>query len=160
MQADIYQASDHRPDRDLQNDGGHFTDKSDEAGLLARAGNSMGVAAADLTGSGGLDYVTHITDPGRRFGSNTGNTLMVSQLAGDETSFRNDADARGIVDTAWGWGTAFVDADLDGALDLYAVQGMREFVGEGRQAHRACHGEAVHERRHGDVLHRRRRHRL
>ena len=129
-QADIYQASDHRPDRFYVNQGGHFRDSSEEAGLLSRAGNSMGVAAADLTGSGGLDlYVTQITDPGRRFGTNTGNTLMVSRPDGEATSFRDDAGSRGIVDSAWGWGTAFVDANLDGALDIYAVQGMREFVG-------------------------------
>lgn len=129
-QADIYQASDHRPDRFYVNDGGRFTDMSDDAGLLDRKGNSMGVAAADLTGSGGLDlYITQITDPGHRFGSNSGNTLMVSRPGGDATLFRDDAGSRGIVDTAWGWGTAFVDADLDGALDIYAVQGMREFVG-------------------------------
>ena len=130
--ADIYQASDHRPDRFFVNLGGTFTDNTDESGLLDRAGNSMGVAAADLTGSGGLDlYVTHITDPGRRFGTNTGNTLMVSTPGGETTTFRNDAAARGVLDTAWGWGTAFVDADLDGDLDIFAVQGMRELVGEG-----------------------------
>lgn len=129
-QADIYQASDHRPDRFFVNDGGHFTDMTEDAGLLGRAGNSMGVAAADLSGSGGLDlYITQITDPGHRFGSNSGNTLMVSRPSGDATAFRDDAGSRGIVDTAWGWGTAFVDADLDGALDIYSVQGMREFVG-------------------------------
>jgi hypothetical protein len=127
---DIYQASDHRPDRFYLNEGAHFVDKTDEAGLLTRAGNSMGVAAADLTGSGGLDlYVTQITDPGHRFGTNSGNTLMVSRPSGDVTTFGEDAGSRGIVDTAWGWGTAFVDADLDGDLDIYAVQGMREFVG-------------------------------
>ena len=126
---DLYQASDHRPDRFFVNEGGHFVDRSEESGTLARAGNSMGVAAADLTGSGGLDlYITQITDPGRRFGSNTGNTLMVSRPAGKSTTFADEAGSRGILDTAWGWGTAFVDANLDGALDIFAVQGMREFV--------------------------------
>jgi hypothetical protein len=129
-QPDIYQASDHRPDRFFVNDAGHFRDMSDDAGLLNRTGNSMGVAAADLTGSGGLDlYITQITDPGHRFGSNSGNTLMVSRPSGPETAFQDDAGSRRILDTAWGWGTAFVDADLDGDLDIYAVQGMREFVG-------------------------------
>lgn len=132
--ADLYQASDHRPDRFYVNLGGTFTDMTEESGLLSRAGNSMGVAAADLTGAGGLDvYITHITDPTRRFGTNIGNTLMVNRPAGDGTTFTNDAAARGILDTAWGWGTAFVDADLDGDLDIYAVQGMRELVGEGEE---------------------------
>ena len=49
---------------------------------------------------------------------------------GRGTTFTNDAEARGILDTAWGWGTAFVDADLDADLDLFAVQGMRAFVGD------------------------------
>ena len=31
---------------------------------------------------------------------------------------------------AWGWGTAFVDMDGDGCADLYAVQGMRAFIGD------------------------------
>ena len=45
--------------------------------------------------------------------------------------FTNDATSHGIADTAWGWGTAFVDMDGDGAQDLYTAQGMREFVGNG-----------------------------
>ena len=35
----------------------------------------------------------------------------------------------GIADTGWGWGTAFTDMNLDGNLDLYAAQGMQEFIG-------------------------------
>lgn len=128
---DIYQASDHRPDRFFENRGdGTFRDRSREAGILGRAGNSMGVTAADLSGGGSLDlYITQITDPGRRFGNNSGNTLMISRRDGDgTTTFQDDAVARGIEDTAWGWGTAFVDADLNGTLDLFSVQGMRQFV--------------------------------
>ena len=129
--ADIYQASDHRPDRFFQNvGGGQFRDVSEDAGLLRRTGNSMGVTAADLASNGGVDlYITHITDPGRKFGSNAGNTLMIASRNLDGITFRDDAVARGIEDTAWGWGTAFVDANLDGALYLFTVQGMRQFVG-------------------------------
>ena len=128
---DIYQASDHRPDRFFENRGdGTFKDRSREAGILERAGNSMGVTAADLSGSGSIDlYITQITDPGRRFGNNTGNTLMISRRGAEGTTeFQDDAVARGIEDTAWGWGTAFVDANLNGPLDLFSVQGMRVFV--------------------------------
>jgi hypothetical protein len=50
--------------------------------------------------------------------------------------FRNAAAQYGLVDTAWGWGTSFVDMNLDGAPDLYAVQGMHAFVGN-RSSHLA-----------------------
>jgi hypothetical protein len=36
----------------------------------------------------------------------------------------------GIEDTGWGWGTAFTDMNLDGRLDLYAAQGMQEFIAQ------------------------------
>jgi len=133
---DIYQANDHRADRFFQNTGGgRFRDASDAAGLT-RAGNSMGVATT--VGTDGLLrlYVTHITDPSGLFGSNLGNTFMLSEEDPSGIRFRNEAAQYGILDTAWGWGTAFVDMDLDGALDLYAVQGMRAFVGD-RSAHLA-----------------------
>ena len=127
---DIYQASDHRPDRFFRNlGGGQFRDESFASGLMNRKGNSMGVAA-NVASDGALQlYVTQITDPGGKFGSNRGNTYMVSRQDAQGIHFADDAASRGIVDTAWGWGTSFVDMNGDGAPDLYAVQGMREFVG-------------------------------
>jgi len=127
---DIYQADDHRPDRFFKNLGnGQFKDESYAAGL-ARKGNSMGVATT-VGQNGNLElYVTNITDPSGNFGTNQGNTLMMSSLdASGNIHFTNDAASHGIVDTAWGWGTQFVDMNGDGAPDIYAVQGMREFVG-------------------------------
>ena len=127
---DIYQANDHRPDRFFQNLGaGEFRDTGHAAGLT-RAGNSMGVATA-VGPDGRLQlYVTNITDPSGLHGSNLGNTFMVNEQDSNGIRFRNVAAQYGILDTAWGWGTAFVDMNLDGAPDLYAVQGMRAFVGD------------------------------
>lgn len=89
----------------------------------------MGVAA-NVASDGALQlYVTQITDPVGKFGCNRGNTYMMSRQDAQGIHFADDAAARGIVDTAWGWGTSFVDMNGDGASDLYAVQGMREFVG-------------------------------
>ena len=48
----------------------------------------------------------------------------------DGIRFSNVAAEYGILDTAWGWGAAFVDMDLDGDQDLYAVQGMRAHVAD------------------------------
>jgi hypothetical protein len=128
---DIYQANDHRPDRFYQNIGdGQFKDPGYADGLT-RAGNSMGVATT-VGPDGRLRlFVTNITDPSGLFGSNLGNTFMMSNQDSSGIRFRNAAAAYGLVDTAWGWGTAFVDMNLDGAPDLYAVQGMHAFVGNG-----------------------------
>ena len=90
----------------------------------------MGVATA-VGPDGALQlYVTNITDPSGLFGSNLGNTFMVNEPDPNGIRFRNVAAQYGVLDTAWGWGTAFVDMNLDGAPDLYAVQGMRAFVGD------------------------------
>ena len=128
---DIYQANDHRADRFYQNvGGGRFKDAGYAAGLT-RAGNSMGVATT-VGPDGGLRlYVTNITDPSGLFGSNLGNTFMTYERKPDGIRFSNVAAQYGVLDTAWGWGTSFVDMNLDGAPDLYAVQGMRAFVGTG-----------------------------
>jgi hypothetical protein len=136
---DIYQANDHRTDRFYRNlGGGRFLDDTIKAGL-DRAGNSMGVATT-VGDDGMLNlFITNITDPGGFFGTNQGNTFMLAARNGgagqngSPITFSNDASAAGVVNTAWGWGTSFVDMDGDGYPDLYAVQGMREFVGSGSE---------------------------
>jgi len=127
---DLYIAVDHRPDFFLENDHGTFRDKSTEFGLT-HTGNDMGVAAADLTGDGLIDlYATNISDPNGQFGNSQGNTLMVAQRDSDgRITYTDQAPAMGIADTGWGWGTTFTDMNLDGNLDLYAAQGMQEFIG-------------------------------
>jgi hypothetical protein len=126
---DIYQANDHRPDRFYQNVGGGLFKDPGYADGLTRAGNSMGVATT-VGPDGGLQlFVTNITDPSGLYGSNLGNTFMMNNQDSSGIHFRNAVAQYGIVDTAWGWGTSFVDMNLDGAPDLYAVQGMHAFVG-------------------------------
>ena len=133
---DIYQANDHRVDRFYRNLGnGQFRDDTLKVGLN-RAGNSMGVATT-VGPDGGLQmFVTNITDPSGLYGSNLGNTFMTNTQDASGITFHNAAAQYGIVDTAWGWGAAFVDMNLDGAPDLYAVQGMHAFVGD-KSAHLA-----------------------
>jgi hypothetical protein len=127
---DIYQANDNRPDRFYRNNGdGTFTDPGYADGLT-RDGNSMGVATT-VGPTGDLRmFITNITDPSGLFGSNVGNTFIVPSQDATGMHFSNEVDPYGFLDTAWGWGTAFVDVNLDGAPDLYAVQGMHAYVGD------------------------------
>lgn len=105
---DIYQASDHRPDRFFQNLGsGRFKDESFASGSTNRKGNSMGVAA-NVASDGALQlYVTQISDPGGKFGSNRGNTYMVSRQDAQGIHFADDAAARGsstrALERRWSW---------------------------------------------------------
>jgi len=75
--------------------------------------------------------VTDITDPGGYFGTSQGKRAAEQQPGRQGHSLQRRRASAASFDTAWGWGTAFVDLNGDGAQDLYAVQGMREFVGNG-----------------------------
>jgi hypothetical protein len=129
--ADLYVAVDHREDLFYENTGGSFRLASEDHGI-GHVGNDMGIAVADLGNDGTLDlYVTNITDPNDEFGTGAGNTMLVGERAVDgSVTYADGATAMGIEDTGWGWGTAFTDMDLDGRLDLYAVQGMQEFIAQ------------------------------
>ena len=128
---DLYVAVDHRADYFFVNEAGHFRLASKEFGL-AHVGNDMGVAVTDLESDGLLDlYATNISDATGRFGNGQGNTLMVARRGTDgRVTYTDQAVAMGLADTGWGWGTAFTDMNLDGLTDLYAVQGMQEFIAQ------------------------------
>ena len=126
---DLYIAIDHRPDFLFFNEGGHFVDVTRETGV-GHVGNDMGLAVADLDSNGLIDlYSTNITDPDGQYGNTQGNTmLMPSQAPDGSIAYTDRASEMGIADSGWGWGTAFTDMNLDGHLDLYAAQGMTEFL--------------------------------
>jgi enediyne biosynthesis protein E4 len=129
--ADLYVAVDHREDVFFENMGGSFRQASEAYGV-GHVGNDMGIAVADLGSNGTLDlYVTNITDPNDQFGTGSGNTLLVGEPAADgSVRYSDEAVAKAVEDSGWGWGTAFTDMNLDGRLDLYAVQGMQEFIAQ------------------------------
>ena len=127
---DLYVAVDHRADRYYRNDGGTFTDVSPDA-RVGHRGNDMGIATADVDGNGTFDlFVSNVFDPQQSYGVDPpGNTLLLSEPGGDAgVVFRDEAEERGVLETAWAWGAAFVDIDLDTDLDLYVVQGFDEFI--------------------------------
>lgn len=129
--ADLYVAVDHREDLFFENTGGSFRQASEDHGV-GHIGNDMGIAVADLGSDGTLDlYVTNITDPNDQFGTGAGNTMLVGGRGPDgSVTYADEATAMGIEDSGWGWGTAFTDMNLDGRLDLYAAQGMQEFIAQ------------------------------
>lgn len=113
---DIFCAVDFSPDYlFLNNQDGTFTLQPNSY----HTGNDMGAAVADYDGDGDLDiYTTNITtdsDP-----TDCCNWLYEND---GTATLSNSAPARGVQNTRWGWGTSFFDADLDGDLDLMAVNG-------------------------------------
>lgn len=93
------------------NQDGTFTEVTGKAGMCI-VGTGMGVAVGDYDNDGWLDL--YVTNTGRNF-------LWQNQKDG---TFRNVEVAAGVADTtSLGWGTAFVDYDNDGWLDLYVVNG-------------------------------------
>ncbi len=124
---DIFSSVDFSANYLLHNDGdGTFTEVSAATGMDSTS-NDMGIAVADVDDDGDLDvYVTDITGTGSDecfFPIVQGgcNTLHINDGNGNFTDVAGDL---GIDNTDWGWGTWFLDADLDGDRDLMAVNGF------------------------------------
>jgi enediyne biosynthesis protein E4 len=124
--ADLFVANDGQPNFLWRNQGGlRFADEGLLAGValsregLARAG--MGVDAADVDGDGDEDlFVTNLSGEGDTLYVNLGDALFEDRTAESGLA----APSR-----PWtGFGTAFLDADLDGWLDLVAVNGAVRLV--------------------------------
>ena len=114
---DIFQAVDFRANHLWLNTGAGFFDIGKSAGV-DNSWNDMGVAPGDYDNDGDLDlYVTNITN------SRTHNLLLENQSLGRDVRFARVGDEAGVNPGGWGWGTTFVDADLDGDLDLAATNG-------------------------------------
>jgi len=77
------------PDRLFRNDGGRFTDVTDQAGILDRDGRGLGVVASDLDGDGKLDLYVANDGTANFFYKNLGGLKFEEQalaagLAGSE----------------------------------------------------------------------------
>lgn len=103
---DLSVAVDHRNDRYLAQTDAGFRDDSVHAWANHR-GNDMGIAVAHVDGDDDFDMsVTNVFDP-QAFGVEPpGNTLLLSEIAPDGGArFVDEAEERGVLDAAWGWGT-------------------------------------------------------
>ena len=85
---------------------------------------SMGIAAGDYDGDGDLDlFLTHF--------SRETNTLYRNDSEPEALFFRDRTNAAALARPSWdatSFGTAFVDVDLDGWLDLAVVNGAVTFA--------------------------------
>ncbi|MCP3979821.1 MAG: CRTAC1 family protein [bacterium] len=126
---DLWVAIDHTSDEFYANAGGAFVNRSADVGAL-HSGNDMGLATGDIDGDGDVDlFLTNITNPSGLFVTTQHNAMHVSALADSGTlSFSDEAVARGVHDTYWGWGVELTDVDNDGDLDLVAATGFDEYV--------------------------------
>jgi hypothetical protein len=115
---DLYLVNDFGPNKLFLNEGdGSFRDGTAEWGL-GDSGESMGLALGDASGDGFLDL--YITNNAVRGGNSMLNTFFLGKGQGP---LQDEAQAFGIANTDWAWGTEFFDGDLDGDLDLLVVNG-------------------------------------
>ncbi len=123
---DLYVANDVSDNAMFRNRGdGTFQDVSYEA-LVADYRSSMGIAVGDWDGNLDLDlFLTHwVAQENALFSNQTSATL--ADGSGGRLRFSDEADRVGLGQIALdlvGWGTAFVDFDNDGWLDLFVANG-------------------------------------
>ena len=122
-------AADYETSRLFWNNGdGTFTDGTGPAGVGTDE-NGMGSAVADYDGDGDLDwFITAIQEvaaacPIARRSPCTGNRLYRNEGDGTFTNQTGTAET-GVRDGHFGWGTAFLDFDHDGDLDLTMTNGI------------------------------------
>lgn len=118
-------AADFASSRLFWNEGGNFVDGTASSGFN-RESNAMGLTIGDYDLDGRPDiFVTSIGErniacPDECPWKGTGNRLYKNW---GSRIFSVEQDSSGTRDADWAWGTAFLDYDNDGDLDLYAVNG-------------------------------------
>jgi len=117
----------------LNNGDGSFTDITAASGTGLDE-NGMGQCVGDFNRDGRLDwYVTSIFQDVPTPLSGRGNKLYLNQGGVGTHLYTEVAEALGVDDGGWGWGTSTVDFDHDGWLEIVAVNGRPgspEFSGE------------------------------
>jgi hypothetical protein len=107
-----------------------------------RAEACMGIACGDVDGNGQLDlFVTNFHDETCTLYLNYGSR-----------SFEDQTEARGLSNAGrglMGWGTAFVDVDADGWLDVLVLNGMLHDEGQRPQVYRNDRGRFREQRAGG-----------
>ena len=113
---DLYLVNDFGPNRLYVNNGDKtFSDETAARGVGDR-GNGMGVTVEDYNNDGFFDiYLTNIYDNGLEW-----NPLYTNDGTGH---YLDESIRLGIENADWAWGTEWFDADNDGDLDLYVVNG-------------------------------------
>jgi len=122
---DIFAAVDFAPNHLWMNNGdGTFTDRGAQAGVDF-AWNDMGVALGDYDNDGDFDlYVTEIYEPFR-----THNLLLRNDSVLGSPAFHDVARQAAVDMGGFSWGVTFLDADLDGWLDLAVTNGWSNGIG-------------------------------
>ena len=101
------------------NQDGTFADGTDEEVIVDESG--MGSALGDYDNDGDLDwFVSSIKNA--LFGAHIGNRLYKN----DGGVFVDATDDANVSDGSWGWAACFFDANNDGHLDIYHVNGYRD----------------------------------
>ena len=118
---DLYVANDSTPNHLWLNEEGRFLEVGFEMGLAydahGREQAGMGIAVGDLDSDGGVEvFVTNFS----------GESNALYRPSPRRSRFRERSIATGLAGPSLprlGWGTAFVDADLDGELDIVVANG-------------------------------------
>lgn len=111
---DVFIAHDFSANPFLDNDGtASFIDTASVLGIDT-AFNEMGATIGDCDNDGDFDlYVTNLIGPSEH------NVFFTKSDVG--SGYSEDSVALGVDEGGWGWGTIFLDLDLDGRLDLAEV---------------------------------------
>ena len=130
--SDAYLANDFSINTLVRNDGdGVFVDITEESGT-ADIGFGMGASWGDYDNDGAQDlYVTNMySKAGKRITALAGALGQeFAAMAEGNSLFHQDEDGfdrvtpSGVNAAGWSWGGQFIDVDLDGQLDLFALSG-------------------------------------
>ena len=136
---DLYVANDYGANCLYRNDGGHFVDVADEAGVVD-VGSGMSVSWGDYNRDGHMDlYVANMySAAGNRisrqlqFNADSKTRAVYQRFAKGNTLFENDGKgkfrdvgAQAAVEMGrWAWSSPFVDLNNDGWEDLLVANGF------------------------------------